>query len=428
MPLFSILMPSRNRGHLLAESVKTILGQDFSDYELIISDNNSTDHTKQVAESVMEKSSQCRYVNPGKDLSMVDHFEFISTKANGDYLLFLSDDDGLIDKGLRYLAEVINTAPHNPEIIVWQRAGYGWPDLGDHPNCEYLAFRLRSGKTFEVKSSLIIDALCNFDAAPNIHFVGPKITNCAISRIAFARPMKRTGRFFLPPYPDYSTLCQLLSTHSSYTLIDQTLYICGSSVAANSAIHTGRKKKIAEYNSLFSPEEITLDAVRYPMEFLTNSAICATYMKFQRLYPETFTANVNWRNYLAALYAELEYHEHFEDTTAEMEQLRIFMRQETGDDTFFDSLCNTVKGGNRRAAILYQLRKLAATNAATRLLTSTTMRLLGIKNSDARQFSHVKDIVTAASIVTGELTKVGRLTTTLPTERLDRPEQLTLLA
>ncbi len=359
---------------------------------------------------------------------MIDHYEFISTKARGDYLLFLSDDDGLIDEGLRYMAEVINTAPNTPEIIVWQRAGYGWPDLEGHPNCEYLAFRLRSGKTFEVKSSLVIDALCSFDTAPNIHFVGPKITNCAISRTAFARPMQRTGRFFLPPYPDYSALCQLLSTHPSYTLIDQPLYICGSSVAANSAIHTGRKKKITEYNSLFSPEEIALDEVRYPMEFLTNSAICATYLKFQSLYPDTFTAKVNWRNYLAALYAELAYHEHFEDTAAEMEQLRTFMRQETGDDKFFDSLRNAGKGSNRRAATMYQLRKLAATNTTTRLMASTTMRLLGMKYSDARQFSHVKDIVTAASLVTRELTRIGRLMTALPAEPLDHPEQLALLA
>ena len=428
MPLLSVLMPSRNRGRLLEVSLETILNQSFGDFELVISDNMSTDNTAAVAKAAMARSPKVRYIQPDRDLSMVDHYEFVRTQAKGDYLIFLSDDDGIIDNGLDYIARVLTAAPTRPEILVWQRAGYGWPDLVGQPNCEFLAYRLRSGKTYEVKSSLVLDILCDFDQTPNYHFIGPKITNCAIARTAFDKAVKQTGRFFMPPYPDYTTLSQLLSTHASYTLIDQPMYICGSSVAANSAMYAGRKKKVLEYNSLFGPGEITLDDVPYPMEYLSVSYMCATYLKFKKIYPDTFTSPINWINYLRALYAELAYYEHFEDVSAELEQLRGYMQKVTGSDQLFQSLRSTSGQSSRKASLMYQLRKFAATNDLTRSLAGTAMRLLGMKNADAQQYSHVKSISEAATLITRDLKAAGRFGPPPPHEPLDRPDMLSLLA
>jgi len=45
MPLFSILIPLRNRVHLLKYVIQSVLNQYYDDYELIVSDNDSSDDT-----------------------------------------------------------------------------------------------------------------------------------------------------------------------------------------------------------------------------------------------------------------------------------------------------------------------------------------------------------------------------------------------
>ena len=50
-PLFSVVIPTRNRGHLLRHALHTALNQTFDDYEIVVSDNNSSDATPQVTRS-----------------------------------------------------------------------------------------------------------------------------------------------------------------------------------------------------------------------------------------------------------------------------------------------------------------------------------------------------------------------------------------
>jgi len=56
-PFFSIVIPTHNRADLLYFAVKSFLQQDFGDFEIIISDNNSTDNTKDILKSLMINES-----------------------------------------------------------------------------------------------------------------------------------------------------------------------------------------------------------------------------------------------------------------------------------------------------------------------------------------------------------------------------------
>ena len=44
----SVVLPTRNGAHMLGSCVRSILGQDYEDMELVVSDNASTDHTQDV--------------------------------------------------------------------------------------------------------------------------------------------------------------------------------------------------------------------------------------------------------------------------------------------------------------------------------------------------------------------------------------------
>ena len=54
-PFFSIVIPTRNRADTLKYTIKTILNQDFQDYEIIICNNNSVDDTEEIVKKFSVK-------------------------------------------------------------------------------------------------------------------------------------------------------------------------------------------------------------------------------------------------------------------------------------------------------------------------------------------------------------------------------------
>ena len=57
----SVIVPTFNRNHLLPETVETILGQSFTDFELIIVDNCSEDNTEEIIRCYIEMDPRVRY-------------------------------------------------------------------------------------------------------------------------------------------------------------------------------------------------------------------------------------------------------------------------------------------------------------------------------------------------------------------------------
>ena len=62
-PYFSIVMPVYNNEKLLPNAVNSIINQTFSDWELIIVDDGSTDNTPAVADSFAETDSRIRVIH-----------------------------------------------------------------------------------------------------------------------------------------------------------------------------------------------------------------------------------------------------------------------------------------------------------------------------------------------------------------------------
>ena len=54
MPFFSVIIPTFNRAAILPRAIKSILNQSFSDWELIIQDDGSTDDTATIVENFLD--------------------------------------------------------------------------------------------------------------------------------------------------------------------------------------------------------------------------------------------------------------------------------------------------------------------------------------------------------------------------------------
>jgi len=108
MPFFSIVMPTRNRAHQLVNSaLKSVLQQDFEDFEVIICDNASTDNTQILVKDINDTRVSYIYSSPW--MPKEKFFEFSLKHAKGKYLLLFFDDDVLMFNALSKCHKVLNS-------------------------------------------------------------------------------------------------------------------------------------------------------------------------------------------------------------------------------------------------------------------------------------------------------------------------------
>jgi len=98
MPYFTIVIPSYNRGHIVGRAIESVLNQSYSDFEIIVVDDGSTDNTKEVVCQYMD--SRIHYFF--QENSGVSAARNTGSKlAKGDYLVFLDSDDYVNDNWLK---------------------------------------------------------------------------------------------------------------------------------------------------------------------------------------------------------------------------------------------------------------------------------------------------------------------------------------
>ncbi|MFZ8803251.1 MAG: glycosyltransferase family 2 protein [Candidatus Calescibacterium sp.] len=105
-PLFSIVIPTRDRPNLLREAIQSALEQEFDDYEIIVSDNSTNSETEKVVSEF--ESKKLKYFRTPKPLDMPRSWDFALSKANGKFITFLADDDLLPKKFLRFYSKIVN--------------------------------------------------------------------------------------------------------------------------------------------------------------------------------------------------------------------------------------------------------------------------------------------------------------------------------
>lgn len=92
-PLISIIMPSFNSAHFIGEAIQSVLDQSLSDWELIIVDDCSTDHSVEVIQSFVDRDLRIRLIcllnNSGAAVARNKAINI----ATGRYIAFLDSDD-----------------------------------------------------------------------------------------------------------------------------------------------------------------------------------------------------------------------------------------------------------------------------------------------------------------------------------------------
>ena len=114
--LISIGMPIYNSGESLRRALDGLLGQTHTHFELIISDNASTDGvTKAITEAYARRDSRIRLTRQPVNLGAVPNFLWVLKPAKGEYFMWAADDDFW---SANYLEELALRLDEVPEAIL----------------------------------------------------------------------------------------------------------------------------------------------------------------------------------------------------------------------------------------------------------------------------------------------------------------------
>ncbi len=101
-PVASVIIPTYNRSNLINEAIDSALRQTFCNFELLVVDDGSTDSTAEVVNKYKDSRIKYFYKQNG---GLASARNFGISKATGQYIVFLDDDDLLFDNFLQTMIE-----------------------------------------------------------------------------------------------------------------------------------------------------------------------------------------------------------------------------------------------------------------------------------------------------------------------------------
>jgi glycosyltransferase involved in cell wall biosynthesis len=196
-PLFSVLIPTKDRPEFVGDAVASVLLQDGSDrdFEVVVSNNGGGEATKR-AVAAWGQDDRFVYVEPPSELSMPDHWEWASQFLKGEYVLILTDRLMLRQGALESLRKLIG-AESRPQVISWPIATYSnvsgaTANTGTEP-----------GRIEEHSSRAIWEGLRRGQYLPSP--ILPRGLNSCVHRSVYDKVRAMRGRVFDSISPDFSS-------------------------------------------------------------------------------------------------------------------------------------------------------------------------------------------------------------------------------
>lgn len=232
---FTIVIPTRNRAGTLHWCLKSCIEQDYDNYVIIVSDNNSMDNTREVVAAF--NNPKIQYFNTGRSLSMSANWEFALEKVAGGYVTFLGDDDALMPHALLTANKYLNE--FDVKAIIGRKDLYKWNNVAEVKQRGLLRYEVNR-KTRVMYSHQQLDETLHrtFDYTKlpciyNIGFVAMEVIDEIRSK---------TGNvFFRSSIPDVYSSIAITSVIEKYLYANESFVLSGLSAASNG-------------NSLFNPD------------------------------------------------------------------------------------------------------------------------------------------------------------------------------
>ena len=119
-PLVSIGIPVYNSESFIGPCIKSLLEQTYDNFELIISDNGSTDNTASICREYANQDGRIKFLPQGKNIGVIYNFNFVLQQSKGEFFMWAAADDihlpEFIEKNVEVLQKFSNVVTSMSKI------------------------------------------------------------------------------------------------------------------------------------------------------------------------------------------------------------------------------------------------------------------------------------------------------------------------
>ncbi len=203
--------------------------QDYEPFEVVVSDDGSTENNREVVEEASRLDPRIRFVSHEGRGGMRDNFEFALRQAKPGFVIALGGDDGLLPHGISDMRDVLRDT--GTELLAWPAPIYIYPGVRG-PSGQLIIHRRRGTKIIESHDFLRRQAeklhyLSDVES-PMFYVKGVTSTRL-VDRV---RSRSADGRFYSCPTPDGYSGIVLAGEVSEYAFSGKPFSIYGLSPAS----------------------------------------------------------------------------------------------------------------------------------------------------------------------------------------------------
>jgi glycosyltransferase involved in cell wall biosynthesis len=239
----SIGLPVYNGEKFLRNKLENIFTQTFQDFELIISDNASTDATADICEEYALKDNRISYIRQEKNIGPYNNATFVLNKAHNEYFVFAMVDDlwkptflekniKVLDSDNRFVGSISNSISYGPNIKKSQI------DLNKN------FFRKQYVKIlnhFRISGSF--EASGSYEKKIRIYL--KKFSSRTLFAIFRTDKLKKSLPYQVIPLVDFVILLNILKYGNIHVVDEELLHIYTGGFSSKGIIHTNRSLNIS---------------------------------------------------------------------------------------------------------------------------------------------------------------------------------------
>lgn len=366
-PFFSVVLPTYNRASYLPFAIKSVLNQTFDDFELIVSNNFSTDETERVIKGFDD--SRIRYIKTTQSFDMNGHWEFALNHSKGEYITFLGDDDAHSPIYLETFHKAIEET--KTKLVVCKIGRYYFQESRGYgvtiPVNSFITGYFTGDTTVNESNKVINSIFSNLGYPPE--FSIPQLSNSAYHHSIFTSIKKRMKSIFPSTVlGDIYTSITTTNSVDSIAFVDAPLFVHGFSKDSSTSIDSKEKKKA--FRKLF-PTDFTKTDI--PLKLSGLSWFPTLVKAKEDLSPDLDNITIDWKNYFVKSYEQI-LSEEAQGHNVREEKEEIFSVLEKHDKGLQKELSQ--KFNNPRDRVLHWLR----CNLGSRDFTNRLRKAIGKKN------------------------------------------------
>ncbi len=223
-PKYSIIIPTLNSVNFISVTLPLILRNTYENFEVIVSNNNSSDGTAAYLEKIQDP--RVIKVRPQIRLPMQEHYEFALSHARGEWVNLLGADDFPLPTMFSEMDKLLSKSP-SADIVTWTRSYFFWPGVeeiyGD-VRLSYTELKIQRKKSSQRTFVLALLAQHQILDLPQLY-------TCSFVSARLIDEIKKNsgGCFYTDSIPDIYSSVELLLTSSSFIRIAYPLTLVGSS-------------------------------------------------------------------------------------------------------------------------------------------------------------------------------------------------------